>query len=155
MIVTRSRRKVEQQVRDRYCSAIFSLILIPLPVTVVSILGWILIVFLTFFEIRNYMTPKFQERMAVDTSLGEQLMINVNITFHSLNCNEAHLDVMDVAGDNQLSVEHDMIKQRIDKFGRPIGKAGVEIIGEGKLDVPDLPKDYCGSCYGAETPARK
>ena len=37
---------------------------------------------------------------------------------------------MDVAGDNQLNVEHHMIKQRLDKHGRPIGKAGFEIIGE-------------------------
>lgn len=60
---------------------------------------------------------------------------------------------MDVAGDNQLSVEHDMIKQRLDRNGRPIGKAGVEIIGEGTLELlPEaLPKDYCGSCFGAET----
>lgn len=101
------------------------------------------------------MTPKFQERMAVDTTLGEQLTINVNITFHALTCNDAHLDVMDVAGDNQLSVEHEMMKQRIDRNGRAIGKAGVEIIGEGKIDIPVLPKDYCGSCFGAETPLKK
>jgi hypothetical protein len=37
---------------------------------------------------------------------------------------------MDVAGDNQLNVEHEMIKQRLSKHGFPIGKAGVEIIGE-------------------------
>jgi hypothetical protein len=37
---------------------------------------------------------------------------------------------MDVAGDNQLNVEHEMIKQRLTKHGMPIGKAGIEIIGE-------------------------
>lgn len=37
---------------------------------------------------------------------------------------------MDVAGDNQLNVEHEMIKQRLSKHGAPIGKAGLEIIGE-------------------------
>ena len=37
---------------------------------------------------------------------------------------------MDVAGDNQLNVEHEMIKQRLTKDGKPIGKAGIEIIGE-------------------------
>lgn len=37
---------------------------------------------------------------------------------------------MDVAGDNQLNVEHEMIKQRLTKHGLPIGNAGVEIIGE-------------------------
>lgn len=65
------------------------------------------------------------------------------------------MDVMDVAGDNQLNVEHEMMKQRIDRYGRFIGKAGVEIIGEGKVDIPVLPPNYCGSCFGAETPTRK
>lgn len=40
------------------------------------------------------------------------------------------MDAMDVAGDNQLNVEHEMIKQRLSKHGAPIGAAGVEIIGE-------------------------
>lgn len=43
---------------------------------------------------------------------------------------KVHLDAMDVAGDNQLNVEHEMIKQRLTKHGAPIGKAGIEIIGE-------------------------
>jgi len=40
------------------------------------------------------------------------------------------LDAMDVAGDNQLNVEHEMVKQRVSRHGVPIGAAGVEIIGE-------------------------
>lgn len=43
---------------------------------------------------------------------------------------QVHLDAMDVAGDNQLNVEHEMVKQRLSSRGAPIGKAGVEIIGE-------------------------
>jgi hypothetical protein len=37
---------------------------------------------------------------------------------------------MDVAGDNQLNLEHDMLKQRISATGDPIGQPGVEIVGE-------------------------
>jgi hypothetical protein len=37
---------------------------------------------------------------------------------------------MDVAGDNQLNVEHLMVKQRLSPHGKPIGKAGIELIGE-------------------------
>jgi hypothetical protein len=54
----------------------------------VSILGWVLIAILALAEVKNYMTPKFKEHMIVDTSLGQQLRININITFHSLTCNE-------------------------------------------------------------------
>lgn len=57
-------------------------------VSSVSILGWVLIAILAMTEVRNYMTPNFKEHMIVDTSLGQQLRININITFHSLTCNE-------------------------------------------------------------------
>ena len=77
------------------------------------------------------MNPRVTEHMRVDASpLGDQLQVNINITFHALSCNDVHLDVMDIAGDNQLNVEHEMLKQRLTKEGRPIGRAGVEIIGE-------------------------
>mmetsp|Transcript_21300 Transcript_21300/g.48190 ORF Transcript_21300/g.48190 Transcript_21300/m.48190 type:complete len:330 (+) Transcript_21300:330-1319(+) len=89
--------------------------------------------------------------MVVDVGLGQQLRINVNVTFHALTCNEVHLDAMDVAGDNQLNVEHEMVKQRISKEGKLIGHAGVEIIGEGPIEVADLPPNYCGDCYGADS----
>jgi len=96
----------------------------------VSILGWVLIGILVLAEVNNYLTPQFREHMVVDVGLGQQLRINVNVTFHALTCNEVHLDAMDVAGDNQLNVEHEMVKQRISKEGKLIGHAGVEIIGE-------------------------
>ena len=37
---------------------------------------------------------------------------------------------MDVAGDNQLNLEHEMLKQRISPNGELLGEPGVEIIGE-------------------------
>ena len=48
-----------------------------------------------------------------------------------------------------------MFKQRISLEGTPIGEPNIEIIGqlEAALTEP-LPVDYCGSCYGAETPLR-
>lgn len=45
---------------------------------------------------------------------------------------------MDVAGDNQLEVEHEMIKQRLTKHGLPIGAAGIEIIGEVSTSISSL-----------------
>ena len=82
----------------RYVSLFYRCRVCPLPLKLfftrcrylnaVSILGWILIAILALAEVRNYMTPKFKEHMIVDTSLGQQLRINVNITFHSLTCNE-------------------------------------------------------------------
>jgi len=115
-----------------------------------SIMGWIIILILVLAEFNRYFTVITHEHMRVDTAIGDNLQINVDITFHALTCAEVHLDAMDVAGDNQINIEHDMIKQRLASDGTPIGKAGIELIG----DVPEsepLPKDYCGPCYGAES----
>eukprot|EP01039_Chlorochromonas_danica_P010492 gene10491-11622_t len=119
-----------------------------------SLLGWTLIAFLAIIEMRNYFTPVVREHLAVDNnSLGQQLRIDINITFHALTCNEVHVDVMDIAGDNQLNVEHEMMKQRLTPYGHRIGNAGMEVIGEGPLsDIhTKAPVEDCGSCYGAES----
>lgn len=125
-----------------------------------TLVGWIITTLLIFAEMRNYYTPRFTEHMLVDTTLGERLQVNVNITFHSITCAEAHLDAMDVAGANQLNIEHVMNKVRIAKDGKPFGKSGAYVIGEGKLDPSDHPPlsttpDYCGDCFGSETPTLK
>ena len=116
-----------------------------------SIIAWAIIAILLVAEIKSYVTPEIREHLVVDTMLGQRLRVNMNITFHALTCAEAHVDAMDVAGDNQLNLEHDMLKQRISPEGEPIGLPGVEIVGE--IDkVEPLPDDYCGSCYGARGP---
>ena len=117
----------------------------------VSIVGWIVMALLILGEVSSYTTPKMTEHLIVDTTLGQQLRININITFHALTCAEAHLDAMDVAGDNQLSMEHDMFKQRLSKEGKLIGEPGIEIVGVADAKHADLPVDFCGSCYGAES----
>lgn len=57
----------------------------------VSIIGWGIIVILLMAELNNYLTPRFKEHMVVDTSLGQLLRVNLNITFHALTCNEVFL----------------------------------------------------------------
>lgn len=118
----------------------------------ISLVGWVVILLLLLGELANYV-PQTKEHMVVDTTLGKQLRINLNITFHALTCAEAHVDAMDVAGDNQLNIEHDMLKQRLSPDGVPVGKPGVEIVGN-NVKV-ELPPDYCGPCFGAESPERK
>lgn len=119
----------------------------------ISILGWVVIMLLVFSEIGTYMNPQIKEHMIVDTTLGTQLRINLNITFHALTCAETHVDAIDVAGDNQLNIEHDMLKQRISPNGIPVGEPSLELVGS-NVKV-EMPKDYCGQCYGAEGPDRR
>lgn len=69
-----------------------------------SIIGWVIISILIIGEFYNYNIVQQKEHMIVDTTLGQSLKINVNITFHALTCAEVHLDAMDIAGDNQLNI---------------------------------------------------
>ena len=59
-----------------------------------SLAGWVLIAILLLAEVRSFVAPEIKEHLVVDTSLGERLRVNFNVTFHSLTCAEAHLDAM-------------------------------------------------------------
>ncbi|KAL9187323.1 hypothetical protein ACHAXT_001426 [Thalassiosira profunda] len=98
------------------------------------------------------------EHIAVDTSLGKRMRVNLNITFPSLHCNDLHLDVIDVAGDSQLEISDKMFKQRLNLNGRP--KPQEKISAEANIKAEEdrrqrdllkkeVPDDYCGPCYGA------
>jgi hypothetical protein len=119
-----------------------------------SLLGWFFISILVVFELRAFMQIEYKEHMVVDTTLQQKLKINVHMTFHALTCADVHLDAMDVAGDNQLSMEQDMYKQRISEEGEPIGDMALELIGhvgDPNEFIPPLAPDACESCFGAES----
>ena len=124
-----------------------------------SLVGWIIILIMIIGQTYTFLTPRFHEHMVVNTTLGEKLTINLDITFHALTCAEAHLDAMDVAGDNQLNMEDTMFKQRLSANGEVIGNAlsagmnsNVKVEGDKKSDSMDVSDpELCLSCYGAET----
>jgi endoplasmic reticulum-Golgi intermediate compartment protein 3 len=99
---------------------------------ILSLVGWVIIAILIMSEVNFYLASNNvrKEHMVVDTRLGQQLEININMTYHALTCAEVHMDAMDVAGDNQLNVEHNFLKQRLSAEGVIVGEPGVEIIGE-------------------------
>jgi len=119
--------------------------------SVISLAAWVVTAILMLSEIWSYRSAVTQrkEHMLVDTSLGQKLRINMNITFPALSCVQMHVDAMDVAGDYHPYMEANMVKQRLDSEGRPVGKVAPEEanVVENKEDL--LPPDYCGSCYGA------
>jgi hypothetical protein len=89
-----------------------------------TIIAWVLTAVLTLSELWGYATSTgTKEHMLVDTSLGQKLRINVNITFPALSCAEVHVDAMDVAGDYHPYMEGSMQKQRLSgKTGKPLGR---------------------------------
>ena len=61
------------------------------------------------------------------------------------------LDVMDISGEHQNDIQHDILRTRLSHSGRPIdeGKAGLR--GEAnEIAAFRGKKDYCGNCYGGE-----
>ena len=53
-----------------------------------SIVAWAIIAVLVVAEIRSFVVPELKEHLVVDTTLGERLRINFNVTFHALTCAE-------------------------------------------------------------------
>jgi len=118
----------------------------------VSILSGIFITWLFFSELSFYLSTEVNPELFVDTSRGEKLQINMDVTFPDLPCSYLSLDAMDVSGEHQLDVDHNIFKKRIGKDGKQLGiqRGELQAVDETEPEVK-LPPDYCGSCFGAES----
>lgn len=98
------------------------------------------------------------QHIAVDTSIGKRMRVNLDITFPAVACEDLHMDIIDVAGDSQLDVEDTIVKKRLNRHGIPMGREEIEQVNKhkakqvqaDKLKLEPLPDDYCGSCFGAQ-----
>ncbi|KAF6162634.1 hypothetical protein GIB67_003180 [Kingdonia uniflora] len=124
---------------------------------VITLASSIFMILLFISELRLYLHEVPETKLEVDTSRGETLRINFDVTFPALPCSILSLDAMDVSGEQHLDVKHDIIKKRIDANGNAIesrqdgiSAPKVEKLLQrhgGRLDHNET---YCGSCYGAE-----
>eukprot|EP00741_Cyanophora_paradoxa_P022034 tig00021433_g21270.t1 len=124
----------------------------------VSLISGIIIFYLFMSEFVFYLSQERKHELYVDTSRGEKLAINMDITFTGMACSVLSLDAMDISGEHQLDVFVNVFKTRIDSRGEPIDEAKEEKeLGEHEA-IPDAAlknetdPNYCGSCYGAEEP---
>ncbi|CAH8318971.1 unnamed protein product [Eruca vesicaria subsp. sativa] len=123
----------------------------------ITLASSIFMLILFFSELRIYLHPVTESQLRVDTSRGEKLRINFDVTFPALACSIISLDSMDISGEQHIDVRHDIAKRRLDSFGNVI-ETKKDGIGHTKIENPlqkhggrlEHNETYCGSCYGAE-----
>jgi len=74
----------------------------------VQVIGIITMILLFFGELSLYLSTVTEHELLVDTTRGEKLLINMNMTFHRLPCSVISLDTMDISGEQHLDVSHEV-----------------------------------------------
>ena len=122
-------------------------------------------------EFLDYRRVNTDTSIIVDKSRGEKLTVKMNVTFPKVPCYRActftsctfaslklpvvlSLDVIDISGDAQRDLTHNILKTRLDSSGKLIPNSFSSKL-KNELDSMDETKQegYCGSCYGGIEPA--
>lgn len=127
-----------------------------------SIIAYVCILIFMIAESSTWLSANAsnREHISIDTSLGKRMRVDMNITFPSLACEDLHLDAMDVAGDSQLNVDNTLTKRPLHLDGTPLSNEEIVVQAnqhrtdqekKERILKQDLPDDYCGPCYGANS----
>eukprot|EP00270_Netrium_digitus_P000141 TRINITY_DN10159_c0_g1_i1.p1 TRINITY_DN10159_c0_g1~~TRINITY_DN10159_c0_g1_i1.p1 ORF type:complete len:388 (-),score=64.41 TRINITY_DN10159_c0_g1_i1:208-1371(-) len=126
---------------------------------IITLVSTIFMILLFISELRIYLHTTTTNELSVDTTRGETLKINVDVTFPHMGCAMLSLDAMDISGEQHLDVVHNIFKRRLSADGEPIEITGTkDAVGAAKTEkLKDKhgnevgPNEtYCGSCFGAE-----
>ncbi|WFC97043.1 ER-derived vesicles protein erv46 [Malassezia brasiliensis] len=121
----------------------------------ITLLSGVLVAMLTISEFLDYRRVSVEPRLEVDLARDPKIAIHFNVTFPRVPCYLLSLDVVDIVGDMQVDINHDVVKTRLDNQGRKLDTRGDrQLKGEAQryLEEQGHDENYCGSCYGAEPP---
>jgi len=118
-----------------------------------SILSAAIILAFTMMEFLDYRRVITDTSIVVDRSRGEKLSVKMNVTFPRIPCYLLSLDVMDISGETQRDVSHNIWKVRIDSNGKEVPHS-YNPDPHNDLDKMNHARgsNYCGSCYGGLEP---
>eukprot|EP01025_Chloroclados_australasicus_P049965 TRINITY_DN5709_c1_g1_i3.p1 TRINITY_DN5709_c1_g1~~TRINITY_DN5709_c1_g1_i3.p1 ORF type:complete len:389 (+),score=29.63 TRINITY_DN5709_c1_g1_i3:271-1437(+) len=123
---------------------------------VITLVASTIMILLFISEFRMFLTVQKSHQLNVDTTRGERISITIDVTFPRMPCSWVSLDIMDISGEVQLDVDHDVYKRRLDSKGKAIDEGTKHDVNP-ELDPQKAHKplnlsdeNYCGSCYGAE-----
>ncbi|KAI0304470.1 Sec1 family-domain-containing protein [Multifurca ochricompacta] len=107
----------------------------------------------TIMEFLDYRRVEIDTSVVVDRSRGEKLTMHLNVTFPRVPCYLLSLDVIDISGEHQRDITHNVIKTRLTAAGTAVPGSQV---AELRNDIDKLNEqrtsNYCGSCYGGDPP---
>jgi hypothetical protein len=108
----------------------------------------------TMMEWMDYRKVTIDTSILVDKSREEKMTVRMNITFPRVPCFLLSVDVMDISGELQRDVSHNVLKHRLDQHGQLIPKSSLSDLGNDLEKLHSSRSDtYCGSCYGGQEPA--
>ncbi|KAI0074122.1 Sec1-domain-containing protein [Panus rudis PR-1116 ss-1] len=118
-----------------------------------TLLSAAIILSFTLMEFFDYRRVVIDTSVTVDKSRGEKLTVKLNVTYPRVPCYLLSLDVMDISGESQTDISHNIVKTRLDAQGTPVPNSHIT---ELRNDVDKLNEQrqggYCGSCYGGVEP---
>jgi len=80
------------------------------------------------------------------------LTVDMGVTFPHVPCYLLSLDVMDISGEQQRDLTHNVIKKRLSPQGETIEDVTATLGSELDKAVAGRGEGYCGSCYGGHEP---
>ena len=108
----------------------------------------------------SFTAARALSRQAVLPMFTGLVSLQLDLTLPRMPCDWLSVTAIDVSGNVQASIDHDLSRERLNARGAAISAAESHAVGAAAggdelpdhlhPDTPPLPENYCGSCYGAE-----